>query len=184
MADGNAGPWSAIRTSNTPRVVTLGDTLVTATSAENSTVGTDTSVSPTAGRTPSRSPGTTGTATPRPAQAAARVAAWGSPVTRHTMERRTRPPSSGRPGSRLKAATSALDARSEAAVQSALERLMSGRTTLVIAHRLATVQSADAIAVMEKGVVVEFGSHAELSVREGGVYNALVNSQRLSFTDA
>jgi len=84
----------------------------------------------------------------------------------------------------LDEATSALDARSEAAVQSALERLMSGRTTLVIAHRLATVQSADAIAVMEKGVVVEFGSHAELSVREGGVYNALVNSQRLSFTDA
>ena len=84
----------------------------------------------------------------------------------------------------LDEATSALDARSEAAVQSALERLMSGRTTLVIAHRLATVQSADAIAVMEKGVVVEFGSHAEVSVREGGVYNALVNSQRLSFTDA
>ena len=84
----------------------------------------------------------------------------------------------------LDEATSALDARSEAAVQSALERLMSGRTTLVIAHRLATVQSADAIAVMEKGVVVEFGSHEALSVREGGVYNALVNSQRLSFTDA
>ncbi len=84
----------------------------------------------------------------------------------------------------LDEATSALDARSEAAVQSALERLMRGRTTLVIAHRLATVQAADAIAVMEKGKVVEFGSHAELSVREGGVYSALVNSQRLSFADA
>ena len=84
----------------------------------------------------------------------------------------------------LDEATSALDARSEAAVQSALERLMRGRTTLVIAHRLATVQAADAIAVMERGKVVEFGSHAELSVREGGVYSALVNSQRLSFADA
>ena len=84
----------------------------------------------------------------------------------------------------LDEAPSALDARSEAAVQSALERLMRGRTTLVIAHRLATVQAADAIAVMEKGKVVEFGSHAELSVREGGVYSALVNSQRLSFADA
>ena len=84
----------------------------------------------------------------------------------------------------LDEATSALDARSEAAVQSALERLMRGRTTLVIAHRLATVQAADAIAVMEKGKVVEFGSHAELSAREGGVYSALVNSQRLSFADA
>ena len=84
----------------------------------------------------------------------------------------------------LDEATSALDARSEAAVQSALERLRRGRTTLVIAHRLATVQAADAIAVMERGKVVEFGSHAELSVREGGVYSALVNSQRLSFADA
>lgn len=84
----------------------------------------------------------------------------------------------------LDEATSALDARSEAAVQSALERLMKGRTTLVIAHRLSTVQRADRIAVMERGRLVECGSHDELLRLPDGVYNGLVNSQRLSFSDA
>ena len=67
----------------------------------------------------------------------------------------------------LDEATSALDAQSERAVQQALERLMQGRTTLVIAHRLATVLKADRIVVMERGRVVDQGTHAELLARNG-----------------
>jgi len=67
----------------------------------------------------------------------------------------------------LDEATSALDAESEALVQGALERLMRGRTTLVIAHRLATVVSADRILVMEGGRMVEEGTHAALLARDG-----------------
>lgn len=81
----------------------------------------------------------------------------------------------------LDEATSALDAASEAAVQAALETLAEGRTTLVVAHRLSTVQRADVIAVMDRGRVVESGSHEELLRDENGAYYALVNSQRLSF---
>jgi subfamily B ATP-binding cassette protein MsbA len=62
----------------------------------------------------------------------------------------------------LDEATSALDTRSEALVKEALERLMIGRTTLVIAHRLTTIQNADQIAVMANGEVVEKGTHNEL----------------------
>ncbi len=69
----------------------------------------------------------------------------------------------------LDEATSALDTKSEAVVQQALERLSEGRTTLVIAHRLSTVQSADSIVVMDHGKVVDQGSHAELLAR-GGLY--------------
>jgi subfamily B ATP-binding cassette protein MsbA len=69
----------------------------------------------------------------------------------------------------LDEATSALDTRSESVVQQALERLSEGRTTLVIAHRLSTVQGADSIVVMDQGEVVDQGSHAELLAR-GGLY--------------
>ncbi|WP_274423268.1 ABC transporter transmembrane domain-containing protein [Chelativorans sp. YIM 93263] len=76
----------------------------------------------------------------------------------------------------LDEATSALDAESETLVQTALERLMEGRTTLVIAHRLATILKADRILVMEAGRIVEEGTHAALVAR-GGVYARLASLQ-------
>jgi len=76
----------------------------------------------------------------------------------------------------LDEATSALDAESERLVQQALERLMENRTTLVIAHRLATVRAADRIVVMDAGKIVEQGSHAEL-IEHGGLYARLAALQ-------
>jgi ATP-binding cassette subfamily B protein len=76
----------------------------------------------------------------------------------------------------LDEATSALDAESEARVQEALARLMVGRTTLVIAHRLATIRNADVIHVMDAGQVVESGTHDELLTR-GGFYTKLHDLQ-------
>jgi ATP-binding cassette, subfamily B, bacterial len=79
----------------------------------------------------------------------------------------------------LDEATSALDAESERLVQDALDRLMEHRTTIVIAHRLATVRAADRIVVMDQGQIVEEGTHATLTAR-GGLYARLA---RLQFED-
>ncbi len=76
----------------------------------------------------------------------------------------------------LDEATSALDAESERLVQQALERLMEGRTTLVIAHRLATIRQAQRIIVMDGGRIVEEGRHAQL-ITEGGLYARLASLQ-------
>ena len=76
----------------------------------------------------------------------------------------------------LDEATSALDAHNEAQVQSALDDVMSGRTTLVIAHRLATVLKADRILVIEAGRIVEEGNHSSLMAK-GGVYARLARLQ-------
>ena len=80
----------------------------------------------------------------------------------------------------LDEATSALDAESERLVQEALEHLMEGRTTLVIAHRLATVRAADRIVVLDQGKIVEHGTHAQLSAAKG-LYARLA---ALQFDDA
>jgi subfamily B ATP-binding cassette protein MsbA len=76
----------------------------------------------------------------------------------------------------LDEATSSLDAESERFVQQALEKLMQNRTSIVIAHRLSTIQKADKIVVMQKGRIVEQGSHDELIVK-GGAYQKLVAMQ-------
>jgi subfamily B ATP-binding cassette protein MsbA len=80
----------------------------------------------------------------------------------------------------LDEATSALDTESERLIQDALSRLMENRTTLVIAHRLSTVEHADLIVVLDQGRVVERGTHAELLAREGK-YAAL---HRLQFRES
>lgn len=77
----------------------------------------------------------------------------------------------------LDEATSSLDSGSEAAVQEALEELMRGRTTLIIAHRLATIRDADRIVVLEQGRVVETGVHDELMSKPDGLYHLLARLQ-------
>lgn len=76
----------------------------------------------------------------------------------------------------LDEATSALDAESEHLVQEALEKLMKGRTTIIVAHRLTTVRNADMICVLKSGKVVEKGTHDEL-LDEQGLYATLVKRQ-------
>ena len=76
----------------------------------------------------------------------------------------------------LDEATSALDAESQSKIQAALGRLMQGRTTLVIAHRLSTVRHADCIHVLDKGKVVESGTHSELFAKDG-IYRRLAELQ-------
>jgi len=79
----------------------------------------------------------------------------------------------------LDEATSALDTESEKLVQDALNKLMKNRTSLVIAHRLSTIQNADEILVMDKGKIVERGSHTEL-ITQNGVYKKLSDLQTFS----
>jgi ATP-binding cassette subfamily B protein len=82
----------------------------------------------------------------------------------------------------LDEATSSLDAGAERLVQQGLEALEQGRTTLAIAHRLATVQNADRIVVLERGTIAAEGTHAEL-MRQGGLYASLARLQFLGEKD-
>jgi ATP-binding cassette, subfamily B, bacterial len=82
----------------------------------------------------------------------------------------------------LDEATSALDSESEMLIQQAMERLMEGRTSIVIAHRLSTVRALDRIMVFDKGRMVEEGTHASL-YRKGGLYRRLCDHQGLEFTN-
>ena len=77
----------------------------------------------------------------------------------------------------LDEATSSLDAESERVVQEALNRLMEGRTSIIIAHRLATIRDADQIYVLEDGQIIESGTHEELSAIKDGAYNTLAKLQ-------
>lgn len=76
----------------------------------------------------------------------------------------------------LDEATSSVDTRTEQRIQSAMDRLMKGRTSFVIAHRLSTIRDADKILVMRDGDIVEQGTHDEL-IDQGGFYADLYNSQ-------
>jgi ABC-type multidrug transport system fused ATPase/permease subunit len=77
----------------------------------------------------------------------------------------------------LDEATSSLDSESEKLVQEALENLMEGRTSIIIAHRLATIRNADAILVLNDGRIAEKGTHKELLEIENGIYKNLSNLQ-------
>ncbi len=81
----------------------------------------------------------------------------------------------------LDEATSSLDSESEALIQQAMERLMKGRTSIVIAHRLSTVRSLDRILVFDRGEIVEQGTHAALAARPGGIYRGLFERQATEF---
>jgi ATP-binding cassette subfamily B protein len=81
----------------------------------------------------------------------------------------------------LDEATSSLDSESEALIQQAMERLMKGRTSIVIAHRLSTVRSLDRILVFDRGEIVEQGTHAGLAARAGGIYRGLFERQATEF---
>ena len=82
----------------------------------------------------------------------------------------------------LDEATSSLDSESEVLIQQAMERLMVGRTTLVIAHRLSTVRALDRLLVFDKGEVIEEGDHISLIRLEGGIYRRLFERQALELT--
>jgi len=77
----------------------------------------------------------------------------------------------------LDEATSSLDSESERLVQEALEELMKNRTSIIIAHRLSTIREADRIIVLEKGKIIESGSHDELIANERGLYRYLSTLQ-------
>ena len=82
----------------------------------------------------------------------------------------------------LDEATSSLDSESELLIQEAMERLMVGRTTIVIAHRLSTVRALDRLLVFDKGQIVEEGTHEELVRKDGGIYRRLFERQALELT--
>ncbi|HEY7301664.1 MAG TPA: ABC transporter ATP-binding protein [Xanthobacteraceae bacterium] len=84
----------------------------------------------------------------------------------------------------LDEATSSLDSESEALIQQAMERLMKGRTSIVIAHRLSTVRSLDRILVFDRGEIVEEGNHAALIARTAGLYRGLFERQAMEFAYA
>lgn len=77
----------------------------------------------------------------------------------------------------LDEATSALDAESECVLQEALDRLMRGRTTVLVAHRLSTIRGVDCVGVVQEGRIIEIGSHAELVARPDGAYSRLLQLQ-------
>jgi ATP-binding cassette, subfamily B, bacterial len=81
----------------------------------------------------------------------------------------------------LDEATSSLDSESEALIQQAMERLMKGRTSILIAHRLSTVRSLDRILVFDRGEIVEEGTHAALIARANGIYRGLFERQAMEF---
>ena len=101
-----------------------------------------------------------------------KIGGWGV-ATRSASTGGARPPALG---IILDEATSYLDSESEREVQQALDRLIAGRTTLVIAHRLSTVRNAQRIVVLEEGRVVESGQHADL-LAAGGLYRRLYEIQ-------
>ena len=76
----------------------------------------------------------------------------------------------------LDEATSSIDTRTEMKIQDAFSRMMQGRTSFIVAHRLSTIREADVILVMNEGKVVEKGNHTEL-MNKGGFYASLYNSQ-------
>ena len=76
----------------------------------------------------------------------------------------------------LDEATSSIDARTEVKIQAAFDKLMSGRTSFIVAHRLSTIQNAGIILVMKDGKIIEKGNHREV-LALGGFYNNLYNSQ-------
>ena len=82
----------------------------------------------------------------------------------------------------LDEATSSLDSESEVQIQQAMERLMDGRTTLVIAHRLSTVRALDRLLVFDKGKIVEEGDHQALIRLNDGIYRRLFERQALELT--
>jgi ATP-binding cassette subfamily B protein len=82
----------------------------------------------------------------------------------------------------LDEATSSLDSESEVLIQNAMERLMVGRTTIVIAHRLSTVRALDRLLVFDKGEIVEEGTHEALVAKDGGIYRRLFERQALELT--